>query len=102
MTGPDGAVYPMKGVFHEIITDQKLVFTSSAFEDESGNPQLEVLNTVTFAEHNGKTKPTLHSVVVKSTPEVEGSIAGMDEGWNQSLGPPRYAFLKCLKLGIKI
>jgi len=85
MRGPDGVVYPMKGVFHEIVEPERLVFTSSAFEDENGNPQLAVLNTVTFTEHNGKTKLTLHAVVVKSAPEVAAALDGMREGWSQSL-----------------
>ena len=85
MRGPDGVVYPMKGVFHEIVEPERLVFTSSAFEDEEGNPQLEALNTVTFAEHEGKTKLTLHAVVVKATPAAKGALQGMEEGWNQSL-----------------
>jgi uncharacterized protein YndB with AHSA1/START domain len=85
MTGPDGAVYPMKGVFHEVVEPERLVFTSTAFEDEQGRPRLEVLNTVTFAEHGGQTKLTLRAVVVKSTPELAAALAGMEEGWGQSL-----------------
>ena len=85
MRGPDGVVIPNKGVFHEIVEPERLVLTTSAFEDEEGNPQLEVLNTVTFEEQGGKTKLTLRVVVVKATPEVEGALAGMEEGWNQSL-----------------
>ena len=85
MRGPDGVVYPMKGVFHEIVEPERLVFTSSAIEDEAGNPGLEALNAVTFAEHNGKTKLTLQVVVVKSAPEAEAALDGMEEGWNQSL-----------------
>ncbi len=50
-----------------------------------GNPQLEVLNTVTFAELSGKTKLTLQAVVVKSAPEVAAALDGLEEGWNQSL-----------------
>jgi len=85
MRGPDGVVYPTKGVFHEIVEPERLVFTTSAFEDDQGNPQLEVLNTVTFAELGGKTKLRLHAVVVKSAPAVEAALAGMEEGWSQSL-----------------
>ncbi len=85
MRGPDGVVYPMKGVFHEIVEPERLVVTTSAFEDQEGNPQLEVLNTVTFAEYNGKTKLTLRAVVVKSAPEVAAALDGMEEGWSQSL-----------------
>jgi len=40
MRGPDGVVYPMKGVFHEIVEPERLVFTSTAFEDAQGNPML--------------------------------------------------------------
>ncbi len=80
MRGPDGVVYPMSGAFHEIVPPERLVFTSSAF-----NGQIEVHNTVTFAEVDGKTKLTLRAVVVKSTPEVAAALAGMEEGWSQSL-----------------
>ncbi len=85
MTGPDGVVYPMKGVFYEIAAPERLVFTSSAFHDAKDNPGLEVLNTVTFAELNGKTALTLHAVVVKSAPVVPRALEGMEEGWSQSL-----------------
>ena len=54
--GPDGVVYPMGGVYREIVEPERLVFTTTSFEDEQGNPGLENLNTITFAEHNGKTR----------------------------------------------
>jgi len=85
MTGPDGVLYPIRGVFHEIVEPERLVFTTGSFEDEDGNPQLEGLNIVTFAEHNGKTKLTLQARIVKSTPEVAVPLAGMEDGWSQSL-----------------
>ncbi len=85
MRGPDGVLYPMKGVFHEIVEPARLVVTTSALEDEEGNPQLEVLTTVTFAEHNGKTKLTLQAVVVTAAPAAAGALAGMEQGWRQSL-----------------
>ncbi|RPJ51901.1 MAG: SRPBCC domain-containing protein [Chloroflexi bacterium] len=85
MLGPDGVVYPNKGIYREIVQSERLVFTSSAFEDEAGSPLLEVLNTVTFDEENGKTKLSLHAVVIRVTPEAEAALAGMKEGWSQSL-----------------
>lgn len=84
MRGPDGVIYPNKGVFHEVVEPERLVFTTSAFEDEAGVPQLEARNTVTFAEHNGQTHVTLHAVVTRATPEVAGALAGMEEGWSQT------------------
>ncbi len=85
MRGPDGVTYPMGGVFHEIVEPERLVFTATALADEKGNPQLEVLNTVTFTELGSKTKVTLQARVVKSTPRAAGALEGMQEGWSQSL-----------------
>ena len=85
MRSPDGVSYPTKGVFHEIVEPERLVLSTSGFEDEAGNPRLEVRHTVTFVEHQGKTRVTLQCVVVKSGPEVEASLAEMEQGWNESL-----------------
>jgi uncharacterized protein YndB with AHSA1/START domain len=86
MTGPDGVVYPMKGVFHQIVEPERLVFACSAHDDEAGNPGLEVINTVTFAEQDGKTTLTLHAVVLKAAfPTAAAALAGMEVGWTQSL-----------------
>lgn len=85
MVGPDGALHPTKGTVHEIDEPERFVFTSSAFQDETGNALLEVLNTVAFAERGGKTQVTLTARVVKASPQVARALAGMDEGWNQSL-----------------
>lgn len=85
MCGPDGTIYPNKGMFHEVVPPERLVVTTSAFEDEAGIPQLELRNTVTFAEHDGKMRLTLHAVVVKASSKMAGPLAGMEQGWSQSL-----------------
>jgi uncharacterized protein YndB with AHSA1/START domain len=85
MTAPDGLVFPMTGVFHELSPPERIEFTSRAFETETGNSMLEVLNTVIFTEVNGKTKLTLEATVMKAAPEVAASLEGMQEGWKQSL-----------------
>ena len=86
MRGPDGVVYPNKDVFHdhEDVEPERLVFTT-ALLDDAGNTLIEVLNTVTFAEHNGKTQLTLRTRVVKSAPEAAAALDGMEEGWSPSL-----------------
>jgi|GEM_PF-17336 len=85
MTAPDGTVFPMTGIVHEVKEPEWLVFTSRAFEDETGNSKLEVLNTITFTELDGKTTLTVRAVVQRAAPELSGAIAGMTEGWAQSL-----------------
>jgi uncharacterized protein YndB with AHSA1/START domain len=84
MQGPDGMKYPTRGIFTEITEHERIVFTNIK-EGDNGEAQLEVLNTVTFMEENGKTKMTLRATVVKSTPEACGSVDGMNVGWNQSI-----------------
>jgi uncharacterized protein YndB with AHSA1/START domain len=84
MRGPDGTVYPMTGVYQEIIEPKRMVFTSGAL-DAKGKPLFEVLTTVTFAEFAGKTKVTLHASVSSTTAEGAPHLAGMEEGWSQSL-----------------
>ncbi|MGH7947691.1 MAG: SRPBCC family protein [Candidatus Binataceae bacterium] len=86
LRGPDGMLYPMAGVFQEIVEPERLAFTSGAL-DEKGNPLFEVLTTVTFAEQSGKTTLTLHAQVVTATTAAAPRLEGMEQGWwwNQSL-----------------
>jgi uncharacterized protein YndB with AHSA1/START domain len=85
MTAPDGTVFPMGGRVREVDPPARLVFTSSAFEDARGNPLLENLNAVAFEDLGGKTRITLTVHVLKSSPEVAQALAGMEQGWNESL-----------------
>ena len=84
MRAPDGTVYPMTGVFNEVVEPERIVFTSAAL-DAAGNPMFEVLTTVIFAEQGGKTKQTMRARVIKMTPQAAPYIAGMEQGWTQSL-----------------
>lgn len=85
MRGPDGVVYPMTGVFHEILPPERLVFTSWAFMGDESVPLFEVLNTVIFEVAGSKTRLTLKAVVDKAMPGSEGPLSGMEQGWSQSL-----------------
>lgn len=84
MRGPDGTVYPMTGVYQEVVEPERIVFTSAAL-DADGNPMFEVLTTVTFAEQGGKTKQIMRARVIKTTAQAAPYIAGMEQGWTQSL-----------------
>jgi uncharacterized protein YndB with AHSA1/START domain len=84
MRGPDGAVYPMTGVFHEIVEPERLVFTSSAL-DQNGDPLFEVLNTITFAAEGGKTKLTVRASVGEIQAGAAPHLSGMEQGWSMSL-----------------
>jgi uncharacterized protein YndB with AHSA1/START domain len=84
MRGPEGTVYPMTGVFHEVDKPQRLVFSTTPL-DEDGEPMFEVLNTISFEEHEGKTKLTVQARVVKTTAVAARYLDGMEAGWTQSL-----------------
>ena len=84
MRGPDGTVYPMTGVYREIVEPERLVFTSAAL-DQEGQPLFEVLNTVIFAKQGGKTTLTTKARVVKSNDGAAPYLKGMEAGLTQTL-----------------
>jgi len=77
MRGPDGSTMWGKMVYREIVPPERLVVIVS-FSDENGGTTrhpmaptwpLEMLNTITFAEHGGKTTITLRSRAYNATEE---------------------------------
>lgn len=80
-----GQKWPIKGTFDEVIPPKRIVFTSSALEDENGNPQLEQKVTIMLEDLEGKTKMTLNIVLTKIGPGTEEALSGMEMGWNQSI-----------------
>jgi len=82
MRGPDGATYRNQGAFHEVVENERLVYNIETF-DEQGNSAADAVITVTFAEHDGRTRVTVNARVVSLT--VPGFADGMEEGWSQSL-----------------
>jgi uncharacterized protein YndB with AHSA1/START domain len=84
MRGPDGTIYPSQGVFEEIVEPERIVFRSG-LPDGQGGWLFEILNTVTFAENDGKTTLTLSARVLHSTDGAAPHLAGMNEGWSQTL-----------------
>lgn len=85
MLGPDGRHFLMGGEYREIVPPERLVFTSTAARDERGEDQLLNLNTITFEPVGGKTRLTLLTQVLKGGPGTEEFLAGMEEGWSQTL-----------------
>ena len=93
MRSPEGKDIWSKGVYREVIAPERLVMTDS-FANENGNvvsasyygmsPKwpMELLITVTFEEHGGKTKLTLrHSGIAGISVKYR---TDMTQGWNES------------------
>jgi uncharacterized protein YndB with AHSA1/START domain len=94
MQSPDGHNMWGKFVYREIVAPERMVFISS-FSDEEGNTTrapffngtwpLEVLNTLTLSEHEGKTTLTLRGGPVNATEEeqktFEDGFESMQQGF---------------------
>ena len=65
MRSPEGTEHRAQGVFREIVEPERLVLTR-AWVDAQGTPGHETLLTVTFADHDGRTKLTLHQAGFES------------------------------------
>jgi uncharacterized protein YndB with AHSA1/START domain len=85
MRGPDGTEIPVTAVLDELVEPERIVLTTTGFEDADGVPQIEVRHTVTLVEHDGKTTLTLLADVIKASPAMAEGLAGMDASWRQSL-----------------
>ncbi len=99
MRGADGAEYPLKGVYREIVEPEQLVMTMDCSEHPAAwhdlvkpnrqkgedNPAGGMLSTVTFEELDGKTKLTVRTRFSSAAVRDAMLKMGMTEGWSQSL-----------------
>ena len=84
MRGPDGTIYPMAGVFGELVVPERIVFLSAALNDD-GHPLFETENVVTFVEEQAGTRVRVFVRLTWWWPEAPPYLEGMEEGWEQSL-----------------
>jgi uncharacterized protein YndB with AHSA1/START domain len=86
MTSPQGVVFTTKGEFYEISPPSKLVFKTTAFDDDAGIPRFEVMTTADFAgAGGGRTRLRVTAQVIRTAPDLERAMSGMNRGWNESL-----------------
>ena len=102
MEAPDGTVIPVRGMYHEVIEPERLVFTTGVFFNEEGIAQVEERKTVDFIVHNEKTKLVLHIKVTKCGPNFLEALNGMEPGWNQSLSRMEKQIRKISSLGERL
>jgi uncharacterized protein YndB with AHSA1/START domain len=81
MLGPGNDDHWTQGVFNEIVEPERLVMTG-CWTDAQGKPtSLETLVTITFEDHNGKTKLTLHQSGFESVTARDAHRGG----WSSAL-----------------
>lgn len=76
---PEGNDYWMTGVYRDIVEPERIVFTFRW--EEEGERGRENLVTVTFADHNGKTRLNFHQAFFE-TVETRDSHHG---GWSECM-----------------
>jgi len=79
MRAPDGVEHWVSGVYREVVKDKRLVFTH-AWDGADGKPGHETVVTLTFEEHNGKTRFTLHQAFFDSVESRDGHQSGWSQG----------------------
>ena len=84
MRSPEGVVHTMTGRFVTIDRPHRLVFVTAAI-DGDGKPMVEVKNSVIFTELRSGTEISLEARVIKTTTAAPLYLAGMSQGWCQSL-----------------
>lgn len=77
MRGPDGAEYPGKGVYLEVVEPERLVMTDAFDQDDK--PADETVWTVTFEDLGGRTRLTIH-VLCKSAKDRNTLV---EMGWRE-------------------
>ncbi len=83
MEGPDGSIYPSKGVYEDVAVPQRIVLSGTA--EANGTVLMKVRTTTQFDEHDGKTTMTVDQDYVSLTPAAEGAREGAPMGWAQML-----------------
>jgi uncharacterized protein YndB with AHSA1/START domain len=98
MRSAEGAEYPMRGVYREVVKPQRLVYTCDLSEhpDEwhdlidpswrktGRKPALDLITEVTFEEYSGKTTQTVRMLFPSAALRDSMLKMGMNEGWSSS------------------
>lgn len=87
MRGPDGAVYPCRRVFREVVKPERIVYTRGSDDGHAcgaGLPPRAIV-TVTFVERDGKTTLTIHTLLQSAADREAAQTAGFVPGWESTL-----------------
>ncbi|WP_034302441.1 SRPBCC family protein [Herbaspirillum sp. RV1423] len=81
MRGPDGDEFPNRGVYLEVVKDEKLVFTDAYTIAWAPSEKPFITVILTFADEDGKTRYTARVRHWSSTDREAHEKMGFHEGW---------------------
>lgn len=76
----DGMELWARGVYHEIVAPERLVFSFS-WEEPDGTPGHDTLVTVTFTDRDGKTEMSFHQAVFPTVESRDNHVGGWAESF---------------------
>jgi uncharacterized protein YndB with AHSA1/START domain len=87
MRGPDGGIYPCKGVYREVVAPERIVYIGGPDGSHAcgGGLPPRALVTITFAGHAGKTALTIDTRFEAAADRDAAIKMGFDTGWASSL-----------------
>jgi uncharacterized protein YndB with AHSA1/START domain len=81
MQGPDGAQMPNRGVFLEVIENERLVFTDAYVKAWEPSPKPFMTVILTFEDRGGQTQYTARVVLWSEADRVMHEKMGFHQGW---------------------
>lgn len=84
MRSPDGQDFLNVGTVQAVQVPKRLVFTIALLNPD-GSRRLENLTTVDLADRGPVTEVTVHVQVLHATADARENLAGMHDGWTESL-----------------
>lgn len=86
MRAPDGTEYPTKGVFLEVVPNERIVFTDAFDADWQPSPDIFFTAITTFeALPGGKTKYTARALHWTAANREKHEQMGFHQGWGESV-----------------
>jgi uncharacterized protein YndB with AHSA1/START domain len=84
MRSPDDEEYLNVGTVR-VADEPRLLVFSIALVNTDGTVRLENLTTVELEDRGAATEVTVRVQVLRATPDARENLAGMREGWSESL-----------------
>ncbi|KAF0181762.1 MAG: hypothetical protein FD124_3254 [Alphaproteobacteria bacterium] len=83
ISSPESGDSPFSGVYREIVTNERLVFTF-AWNNTGPSADIETLITITFREHDGKTVQTFHQTPFLNAERRDSHVGGWSSAFEKA------------------